>query len=44
MTRESEYLYEHPTHAQHNLSAGSVLGGLGLWVAGLLGLAALYLA
>lgn len=44
MTRETAYLYEHPDYAPQHLSAVSALGGLGLWVAGLVGLAALWLA
>ena len=44
MTREAEYLYQHPDYAPQQLSAVSALGGLGLWVAGLVGLAVLWLA
>lgn len=43
MTREAEYHYEHPDYASH-LSALSALGGVGLWVAGLVGLAVLCFA
>lgn len=44
MTREAEYQYEHPDYAPQHLSAGSALGGLSLWFAGLVGLAVLWLA
>ena len=44
MTREAEYLYEHPTYAPQRPSAVSALGGLGLWFAGLVGLAVLWIA
>jgi hypothetical protein len=44
MTREAEYLYQHPDYAPQQLSAVSALGGFSLWVAGLVGLAVLCFA